>query len=877
MDSLYGGRPGTSFVIKASFKSVAEMRSKFALGPNYTDCWYGEFCIIDCDNKNDKTNGQIYQRGLDYQAKDDKGNQTGGAIYVGQVVGPSSGTPYFQLASLQTIQGLAQAASGNDYTSYKRYPTGIDESVIGPDGKPLGIYKTNTDSGEDGKNLFVDAFGDSETEKQSLVPGKYQDSEGNIKYNDTIKYSWLNLRLDNADADSWFYVGFEIPYLITDYSIHMTSPYDANGNILTDATEVSRIDNGEHPFYSHWDLGIPKGVKGDTIRNLRVIVPTTATKIYDINALNIDNKSGEATVNTSVEYANKEDDIAHNRQIVVFDYYIYDKLRNPIPYTFYIGNFNIISDIKVEDDGTLVVSYTHDDDTVFVQRIRWIDQINLTEGDGKQGGHFTFTYNVDVDPTAENPVKETKEFDVSWIKGLEIEQDGSLVYTYAGTPDRLPDGAHTAADLTAGRYRVDDFLQWIGAVNLNNQTGQFTVTNNRNEQIFNTVLDWIRDIRLDDDGTLHFIHTDTSVGLNGDVVYNKEIKYVSTVSLSQDNGQFQMNFNTGDVYNVQLDWIDNIYIDENNGEIAIHHTNNALNTSGATTTRPAAQVLTGGKLKLITRAEVSSDGIVTFITNTGENIVIKNQGLETDFHLQYITNVSLSDDIEKDKHIFIKYNTKDTAEPIGDSINFVKDMVVRPEDYHLLVLFSDPEHRFDATQNTLDENGQYQGITWVNNITGSDGTKYDPSVFWRDYGTIKDQSGVLIGFNLTRADIGENTDILDYLNENFPIGLTGANNQPGGANTKEKIITFAESDTDDKEFYAYDYNEGHWYYLGRIADNGMRDAELVFTEGNDNKPILNAIKDINSKGVLLIGKKSVTYSDNGMPLFWDSQYDWTIS
>ena len=67
MDSLYGGHEGASFVIKASFSSVDEMKQKFLQGSNFTEVWYGEYCLISTKNKNHPDNGKVFRRGLDYQ------------------------------------------------------------------------------------------------------------------------------------------------------------------------------------------------------------------------------------------------------------------------------------------------------------------------------------------------------------------------------------------------------------------------------------------------------------------------------------------------------------------------------------------------------------------------------------------------------------------------------------------------------------------------------------------------------------------------------------------------------------------------------------------------------------------------------------------
>lgn len=324
------------------------------------------------------------------------------------------------------------------------------------------------------------------------------------------------------------------------------------------------------------------------MRNLRIITPTTSDTIYSFSAITIDPVTGEATV-SNAGYDGQADDIANERQIVVFDYFIYDKLRNPVPITIYLGDYNVIKNIHVEDDGTLVVEYTHDDDDLFDKAIKWIDSITLNP----DTGHFTVTYNN-------------------------------------GDPD----------------YEQD--------------------------------LDWIKNIVLDDDGTLNIYHTVTT----SNTVEPNKIKWVNNVELSPITGKFTMTFNDGDMLERQLDWIIDIEINEETGEIILVHANSEIGS-----------VTLDAKLKLITKAEASADGVVTFSTNTGESFNIKNKGKETDFHIQTVESIDINQGILEDKRLQVKYNTKTMAEFIGAPINFIQDMVVRPTDYHLLVLFNDPTHR----------------------------------------------------------------------------------------------------------------------------------------------------------------------------------------
>ena len=95
MDSFYGGKQGISFVIKAKFDSVDQMKQCFQ-DADYKAVWYGEYCIIDTINKNDKDNGMVFRRTLNTAG--DTGD--GCAEYIGQIVGPAGGTPNIELGSL---------------------------------------------------------------------------------------------------------------------------------------------------------------------------------------------------------------------------------------------------------------------------------------------------------------------------------------------------------------------------------------------------------------------------------------------------------------------------------------------------------------------------------------------------------------------------------------------------------------------------------------------------------------------------------------------------------------------------------------------------------------------------------------------------------
>ena len=734
MDSLYGGHQGVSFIIKDSFESIEEAVAACKLGPQYTRCWYGENIIISTPNLNDEDNGKVFNRGLDYT------NDMGGLVFIAQIVGPAGGTPIFEMGTLQETK--YKSTMPIEDTDYRKYPIGYETD---DEGQIIG-YELNTDANEP-----IATFPFSQAHHTSLVPGKT--AEGT--YNDEILWTWVNVRKANQTADSMFYVGFQIPYLVTEYLSHMVSPYDTFGNLNKNPTTATRVDDASHPFYSSWDIGVPKGIKGDTMRALRVITPTAANRnnIYAPSAITVNPATGAVTIGNT-GYDGLDDDITNARKILVYDFYYFDNQLNPDPVLIYLGDFNKIDNISLADDGTLTIDYSHDDNTVFSRKIKWITDTVLS-------------------------------------------------------PD----------------------------------SGVFTVTYNNGDPAFTTTLDWIKQINLDSDGTIHFIHTKD----NRDESYSNKIKWVTSVDLNTSNGTFTMNFNYGSPLVRILDYVDSVLFNEENGEITVHHVNSGN------------QVMSS-KMKLITSAEASTDGVVTFHTNTGESFNIKRVGSEENFQIRTVENVRLNTRLADDKHIQIKYNNANEYANIGDPINYIQDMVVRESDFHLLVLYNDPEHR--STGAGLDDEGvDAEGNTWVNNVVGSDGVNTGASIYWRDYGTIKDQSGVLIGMDISNEEVGDQ-DILDYLNATYPNGLTE------GA-TRQKIVTYSPDGSGSREFYAFDYNSYTWYFLGTIADSGMRDAKLVTVGSFTNADLTS----VNPDGLVFKVVNATNLKTTAIPDFWSPSYD----
>lgn len=275
MDSIYGGRPGSPFVIKAQFISIKKMQEAFKKGPEYKDVWYGEYCIIDTENKNDFDNGKIYQRGTEY------GNETGDAKYVGQVVGPQSGVPGFDFAPFDEVAKYATKAFDEE-GEIRTWPY---------NGK---LYQDHEGNKDPNKPKTIDSKSFSVPDG-SLVKGW---DENTNTFVDEIKYTWVNIAYpygteeSNQFAVAKTLVGFKIPYPV----------FHATAQALDPGTqpvieEVAWPDGKNHPFAYNWVFKIPRGAKGDSVSISTAPFSNTNTNgaRVDCTTTGINNETGTLT------------------------------------------------------------------------------------------------------------------------------------------------------------------------------------------------------------------------------------------------------------------------------------------------------------------------------------------------------------------------------------------------------------------------------------------------------------------------------------------------------------------------------------------------------------------------------------------------------
>ena len=698
-NSFYGGHPGFSCVIVKNFPSIEAMKEKFKLGGDYSDVHYNEYVLINTENKNDPDNGRLYRRGYDYT------NDLGGAIYVGTIVGPSGQAPHLEMATIEEVKEKQQG-EGYDY----RYGE--------------GRYSPTVD----------------------LVPGKTDDGS----FNDDIEWAYCSVRDENG-IDTTAYIGFRFPYLVAEFEASSVEAYynrDSEEANFNNTDLIKRTDNKDHPYYEHWKISVPKGIKGDTFKDFELV-----------------------DASDGIDYGShtdqKADDVAYKRKVLVYKYYHYDKDPNGEPVTLYLGDYNMISNITVGDDGTITIDYTHEDTKVYDRLLKWIKSITLD----KETGHFVVEYNYAEAPDGKSTKYET---DLTWVKNLTVAENGDITLQYShGADSTLP-----------------FHIRWINEIELA-ADGTVTITYNDGEEtVFDKEIKWIDNISLSETGEFN-IHYN-----NGTPDYHVTLKWVTKITITE-KGDLTVIYNTGesDEYPKYLKVLDEIIVAKN-GDLTITY------NTGESDSYP-------GYLKTLSDIVIGDNGDLTINYNTGESVKhpkylkaldsidIARDIVKHEKYLKVLSDVSIETDTgagegSGDQKVHVKYNTGEAVE-IGKPLNYIIETVIS-EDYHYLIYYSDPEKR-----KQLEQAGKTR--------------EYGGKAGWYDLGSIKDEDGILVGLNIDTATHPElANDIsaaIKYLNEQYPSGLTGEG-------LKGKIVTIGGADSNDKKFYAFDYNTKSWYFLGML-------------------------------------------------------------
>lgn len=516
MRSFYGGKKGAPFILVRSYTSIAEMKADFEDWTKESSVHFDEYVLINTENKNNIENGRVYRRGYNTSATDElplynsegvqtgtKTVETGGGEYVGTIVGPAGPAPTLELTSMDDVAGQA-----------------INEGVLDTNGNLTSL------NGQEAKY----ATGEYNISDGNIVLGK-DVQDGVDVYNDSIEWNYLWMR-DSNNVDTVVLFGFKFPCLVIDFVSTPTTQYDASGNRFIPENTASRVDDGSHPFYEKWDVKSLTGIKGDAFKDFRVI---------------------EASIYDGVEpYEGQGDDRNNGREILVFDYYCYDNKQTGEPKTLYLGDYNMIESVTLDEYGSFKIQYTHEDRLEKI--IKWVDGVTLDDE-----GTFTVTYNTkdELLSTESSPVKEQYVTELKWPTDITLSNDGNVDVSY-----------------TIGNDETIGTIRWIDSLTFNPSNGTFTVDFN-NGMTQTETFEMVTDITIEDTGEV-YLHKTTDTLPEGDLIQN--IKWLEDISMTDDHRYITTRYNymsasdEPDFLNEQpLKFVDEIYIRPLDGQLMVKY------------------------------------------------------------------------------------------------------------------------------------------------------------------------------------------------------------------------------------------------------------------------------------------------------------------
>ena len=223
-------------------------------------------------------------------------------------------------------------------------------------------------------------------------------------------------------------------------------------------------------------------------------------------------------------YPNQADDIAHNRLIMTY---------------------NNIKDVNVADDGTITISFTHEDNKVFSKKVKWVSSISINETTGV----FTVNYNNGAPAYTAH---------LKWVDDVTIGDDGTVTISYTKDADKVQ----------------NKLLKWIKNITLDaNGTMTIEWNNGSPNTVLNSKVRWITNVEWDESGSI-YISWNTG---SPQTVFEHVIKWPIDFKLDEENGQLSMAWNKEHSYDPEqyktvgtIDWPTNITMDPTSKKLKVH-------------------------------------------------------------------------------------------------------------------------------------------------------------------------------------------------------------------------------------------------------------------------------------------------------------------
>lgn len=798
MDSIYGGRPGAPFVIKGVFKSVKDMQDSFRKGLGFKDVWIGDYCIIDTPNKNDWDNGKIYQRGPEWA------NDDGDAKYIGQIVGPQSGVPQFEFGTLADVSSYTDLENG----AHKKPFAPIEAGKPGYETRTWlydedKLYQDRADNHKDhtDKSVKVKSYKVSDN---SLVPGMSSDAN-NRNFKDSIRYNWVNIaypygtKEDGSEEDADLFstaktlVGFEIPYTVHEIRTHPRLPYGASSPYAYDNSAPMKEDASTvgHPFAYLWDLYIPIGIKGDSVRNIRKLTrsgleeaakKTVGGTFYFMDEISVSATDDKYNVSATPSQSRTWPKGWGRAEALfwVCDFCHYANYKTGEVYTILLGSAEEFENVEYDyKSGKLKFKFTNSE--AISQDLPAVNEFTFNDDEGTWSIGFN---NSTIGLTKENFPGNGSEVQngsratgkVKLMRNTQYTTDGKFTINYTkGNPEthNLPAVNEFSFDSGSGSWAVGFNNE---SINLDSTKfpGASSVTKSR---------------------------------ATGKIKLMKDTQYTT-------DGKLTVNYTVGESNVHDLPSINKFSVDRT-GKWTVGFNNAAV----------------GLKQADFDGAEVSADG-----KSVSGQIVFVNQIACTRF------DASTNNTDGTTLRVTNSKNETTSTTVVNEVVDFYADLGADRSN-HLYVLFSEKKAR----------NNDNAGGKYVKGIQSTRVAGDTTGLCWVDLGSIKDQSGLTAGHDLSKEpDLSgkENaSEVVDWLNKNCKLHYDASSltySDPSNRGYSDgKLLTYVTEDG-NSWFFAWDYSTtpsasgdyGNWYFVGQTSASSG--SKAFFADIIDNNGTLTA-------------------------------------
>ena len=788
-NSFYGGRRGASFVIVKNYLDIPSMTKDFAKGNSFKDVAFDEYVLINNPRKNHPDNGKIFRRGYDYNSN----RKIEATVLV------DSQKNIYESVTKAQYQHLPGGAQFEKIQEWEAHGAEYVGTIIGPAGKAplltITSYETakNHSASQNFEERQSEGIYSPDNINPGLIPGKYEEENNGdteIKYNDSIQWYCTSVRNDNYGDDTQAYIGFKFPYLVTQMQTSQVEPYNTNGNIA-DMSSISRVLNenetiNTHPYYNKWHLNIPKGVKGDTFKNLKV---TTYS-----NWLSSLGNSGQRVmynVDSSV-YSPAAADI--NRQILIYEDWNYDDKQSGQVTYYYLGDYNQIDNMTLEN-GIFTITFTHDDAKTFT--FDYVKDVKINNQ-----GYLQFDYSLSG---------KTKDFpDIKWIKDIQLDTS-TKIQPQQGDPYWVINPQSTGGFKII--YNDDSEQEWklpmVSSINYNNDNGELSysvLTDNLNlgseeiaQQRILTTVKYIRSIIQEQMSGVIFI------------IYNTIRQNASTIE---------------DLLTILLE---NYKVGEGEQETD----ENNMGALRVIATAIGDHEYSVFPIKAITNIAMEGSNIVARYTVgdpviVGENIYgIKR--FDFDPETSYPTNIEYNNEESELEYTLSNGNTSPVGKiplikdlSISDSLDFYVQMNGAADADNFITESEEAKQNaskyYDANHPKTQNWVHLGNLAKITNVIGiaRNFTWSQLKEIINDNPTLNSDSRLEL-FRTSIFTIYTEADAMDVviiaLNVLYPNGEITDLDQADGA--RYRAVTVGNSE-DLKDFYAYDWGANSWFFLGRI-------------------------------------------------------------